>query len=387
MPRLQPGPGQITATQVKIMLNCTDGIIAHYIKKGLLHRVGPVGRSHKFYKLAEVEAIIASRYLEPETYTSGQWRDNPISTFARATPDDMAAIMDISARAFPHPDGTPNTSLTPIETRLAWLARNPETFFVVRDAERKIVAYASLFPGKRATIDQILTGERSVGSLAPDDFELFTPGNVLDLYIMALVVDPAYSAKERHRYGMRLITGLYALLLDIGSRGVEVETIAARSRRGDGLRLLRHVGIPELRSINPDYHIFALQLAGSGYWIFARYNDRLNQWRETQRALHLIRRSPTTRQGQDSRGDTPPATRRPTSAPDGMITLDALCGDLGVSTSTMKEHLIKGHYEDTPIFKRMRGEVQEFSHFFTPEQASRARAWHAENARKKPTDH
>src|SRR5258708_7693983 len=106
MPRLQPGPGQITATEVKKMLNCTDGIIAHYVKMKLLHRVGPAERSHKFYLLSEVEAIIASRYLEPAMYTPGQWKENPISAFTRATPDDLAAIMDISARAFPHPDGT-----------------------------------------------------------------------------------------------------------------------------------------------------------------------------------------------------------------------------------------------------------------------------------------
>jgi len=268
LPRLKPAPGYITAKEAIAMLNISDSTLSAYVKKGWLKRYGPSGRQHKFYKLSEVEALIESRN------TFDEYQEMLPASFDVATPEDMSTIVDIDKRTF-HVDITE-------ETYLRWMRKNPETFFVLRGSSDKIVGYACLLPMEKEVMDRFVRDEIDMDDISPDDVALFEPGRPLHLYVIALCVDPTYRSAIKHEYGARLVRGLFTFILELARRGVEIETITARTYKADGIRLLRKMGIPQLRSPVVGKHLFSVRVADSGFPILVRYSDLLAEWKRAE---------------------------------------------------------------------------------------------------------
>jgi hypothetical protein len=270
LPRLKPAPGYITAKEAIAMLDISDATLSTYVKKGWLKRYGPSNRQHKFYKLSEVEALIESRN------TFDEYQEMLPASFDAATSEDMPTIVDIDKRTF-HVDITE-------ETYLRWMRKNPETFFVLRDGGEKVVGYACLLPLKKEVMDRFVRDEIDMDDISPDDVALFEPGRPLHLYVIALCVDPVYRATIKHEYGARLVRGLFTFVLELARRGIEIETITARTDKADGIRLLRKMGIPQLRSPVIGKHLFSVYVADSGFPILVRYSDLLADWKQK----HLV---------------------------------------------------------------------------------------------------
>jgi hypothetical protein len=273
MPRLQPPPGYVTAKEAARRLNVSDGLISRYVQQGKLKRYGPPERQHKFYKISEIEALLASeRFL----YMPGQWRNNPVLTFEIATEADMPAIFEISRGTFDMP-------MTPAlaEIRREWLRKEPEIYHVVRDQAGTIVAYACLPAMSEQVIGRFIRDELEGEDILADDIQRFVPGKPLHIYIMAMAVDPQYSQAQKHEYGAVLVRGLFAFLLDLAQRGVELETITARTYKPDGLRMLRKLGIPQLHSPVPDKSLFMVRIPDSGFPLFERYSELLVEWQQS----------------------------------------------------------------------------------------------------------
>lgn len=279
MPRLQPPQGYITAREAVTMLNGSDALLARYVKEGRLKRYGPPERRHKFYKLSEVQAVLEARNVFEPEYTPDQWKINPSSKFELATEEDMQAIAEISRSIF-HNDKTIPYKPTPMETRLSWMRKNRETYYVLRSTDGTITGYTCILPIKKETIDRFILDEIRTNGITADDIELYEPGRPMHLYIMAMCVDPSYPYTLKHKYGARLVAGLFAFLLDLAERGIEVETITARSHTHDGIRLLRKIGIPQLRSPNPKKNLFSVNIVESGIPMFVRYSRSLDQWKQ-----------------------------------------------------------------------------------------------------------
>jgi len=262
--------------------NMKPGTFSYHVRANHVRvKEGTGTRNQKYY----VPDILKLKNLRRERtggYKQGQWRDNPVfsSSFEPAQEEDMEAIVDISIRTF-H-----DTNVTPIEKRIAWLRQNRETFFVVRNNEGKVAAYASLFPTtKLSAIELILTSQIRVGDIPPAEIAPFTPGQTINLYIMALCVDPSLIGYAKRACGARLIRGLFEFFLDLAKRGVEIDLIAARSRKGDGLRILRQLGIPQVPSVVSGMSIFAVRVAESGIPLIMEYKDLLRRWREQQQTF------------------------------------------------------------------------------------------------------
>ena len=278
MPRVQPAPGYVTAHEAMEMLGATQGVLARYVQEGRLKRYGPPERKHKFYKRSEIEAVIAARHMFEEEYRPGQWRSNPSSLFSQAQEADMTEIVRISTATFQ--DAEHPKPMTPPEIRVSWLRKNPETFYVLRNQAGTIVGYASFLPLPQQIIDRFIQGDIEMDDITAEDVETFTPGRPYHLYLMAVCVDPACSTAEKHEYGSRLISGLFAVLLDLAQRGIEIETITARSRKTDGIRLLRKIGIPQLISPVLGLNLYAIRIAESGLPILTKYRELLAQWKQ-----------------------------------------------------------------------------------------------------------
>jgi len=252
------------------MLNISDATLSLYVKKGWLKRYGPLERKHKFYKLSEVEALVEARN------TFDEYIEVLPAVFELATVADMPAIIDIDNRTF-------HAGITE-ETYLRWMRKNPEAFFVLKDTASKIVGYAILLPLEKEVRDRVVRDEIKMDEITPDDVDLFQPGKPLHLYVIALCVDPAYKAGVKRSYGSILVRGLFASILELGRRGVEIETITARTYKPDGIRILRKMGIPQLRSPVIGKHLFSVRVADSGLPMLVRYSDLLADWKQK----HLV---------------------------------------------------------------------------------------------------
>jgi ribosomal protein S18 acetylase RimI-like enzyme len=269
MPRKEPPPGFLHAKEAADMLQVTDAMLSKYVKQGRLNRYGPEERRHKFYKLSEVQAIIDA---DKAFFEAGDKPSKHLTSFfSLATTDDMPFIVDIDKRTF-HEDLTE-------ETYLRWMRKNPETFFVLRDETNKVIGFACLLPMKKETMDRLVRDEIGMDDISPDDVDLYEPGKPLHLYLIALCVDPAFKRVVKRTYGASLIRGLFAFFLSLAERGVEIETLTARSFKTDGIRLMRDMGIPQLRSPVAGKHLFSVHVAESGFYIFVDYSDLLAKWK------------------------------------------------------------------------------------------------------------
>lgn len=380
MPRLQPPAGYTTARDAATRLGVSDGLLSRYVEQGKLKRYGPETRKHKFYKLSEIEALRETERVYTGVYERGMWRNNPSSTFDLAAESDMDAIVEISRGIFGDPP-------IPAAPRLAWLRKNPETFFVLRNQAGVIVGYGSLLPLKRDVIDQFICDQIEAEQITADDVEAYVPGVPLHLYIMAIGIDPRLSSKEKHAYGARLSAGLFGYLLDLAQRGIMVKTITARSHKPDGLRMLRKMGIPQLISPVPGKSLFAVTVGESGFPLFMRYSELLRKWQATytpvsttppptkkrpESAVHVPKTASTTYQ------DQPPDT----------ITLKELAEHLHRSEGTLKGHIKKwdetpDHY---PQFEHIKIPVPnregQYSRYFTPPQVERWTDWIEKHTKK-----
>ena len=265
------------------MLNGSDAMLARYVKEGRLKRYGPPDRKHKFYKLTEVEAVVAARNVFEAEYTRGQWRDNPVSTFELAREEDMPAIARIGTAIF-RDERNPTYEPTPVEVRLAWMRKNPETYHVLRNHEGVLVGYVCILPLRKEIIEGFILDEIKTSDMTENEIEPFQPGTPIHLYIMSVCIDPACTLVQKHEYGARLIAGLFAFLLELGARGVEIQTITARSYKPDGIRLLKKIGIPQLRSPIPNKNLFSVTVAESGIGLCLRYSEFLEQWRSESKS-------------------------------------------------------------------------------------------------------
>ncbi len=256
-----------TAKQVKEKLAITNGELYNYVRNGNLQRVTPPGKKQGVYLRREVDVLANELQSFYATRITKSYK------FERATEDDLPEIIEISKGIF----GQGGQSVIPLEIRAQWLRKNPETFFVLKD-EGHIVGYTSLLPLKREKVDKLVTEEESSENITFDEVERFEPGKPLHIYIMAIGVDMRTSLSEKRIYGWKLINGLFDFLIELGKRGILVETITARSYKPDGIRVLRHVGFPEVPSPVIGKRLFVIKVAESGIPLIQRYHEALEEY-------------------------------------------------------------------------------------------------------------
>jgi len=267
MPRPAPPTGYITAGEAVKRLNVNDSMLSRYVKQGRLNRYGPEVRKHKYYKASEIQAIIDA---DKAFFEAGAKPKHLTSFFIQAIADDLPIIVDIDKRTF-------QETLSE-ETYLRWMRKNPEIFFVLKDMGNKVVGFACLLPMIKETMQRFVRDEIGLDDILSDDVDLFEPGKPLHVYIIALCIDPAFKPTIKHTYGASLVRGTFTFLLDLAKRGVEIETITARTFTFDGIRLLRKLGVPQLRSPVEGKNLFEVYVPSSGFPILVHYSDLLAEW-------------------------------------------------------------------------------------------------------------
>lgn len=179
MPRLKPLEGYVTSKEATEMLDISDSTLSQYVKRGWLKRYGPPERKHKFYKLSEVEAILAARNIFDE------YQEVLSASFEEAMLEDIPVIADIDEKTLnvkhgqneKEPRGAYLPWIANIYTN--WMQRNPQAFGVLRNTEGRVVAFSIFLPMPKEVIDQLVRGEISIDNISPDKVNLFERGKPL----------------------------------------------------------------------------------------------------------------------------------------------------------------------------------------------------------------
>ncbi len=369
------------------------------VEAGRIRKITPEGHKQGFYHRGDVESALLAEQVFSQPYRPGQYKHNPVSRFERAIEDDMSAIRAIDA-IFAHADDTTPIGVASVELSNTWLQKNRDSFYIVRNHQSVIVGYAELLPMKKSVIDGFIRDEIDLEDISADDIETYEPGQgPYHIYVMALVVDPQYSFKVRRAYGRRLVQGLYRAFLGLADTGIEIATITARSSLRDGQRLMRELGIPQLRSPVPGKSLFRVNVAESGFPWFVQYTERLATWKAEHAPQHpAIDVAPST-----SSIDTPkpkpriirePQPRQDTSSsipeelPEGTRSLRDFAAELGVDRTTLLEQVKTQQRKGNPAFEHIEiakpGQVTKdgspvMDRYFSPQQQENVRAWRAEH--------
>lgn len=98
-----------------------------------------------------------------------------------------------------------------------------------------------ILPLKPEKIEKLLREEERTVDLEPDEIEVFQPGVPLHRYGGAIEVTIGLSLAEKRAYGVRLVSGLIDVLVEMGRKGIVIETVTARSTKPDGIRPTRGI--------------------------------------------------------------------------------------------------------------------------------------------------
>jgi hypothetical protein len=264
MPRMKVGSQYYTAADVKRKLNITQGELLTFVRNGTLTPVTPPGKKQNVYKRAEVDELARERqvFMTMPRKTS--------STFSRATKDDMKAMVEITRVLF----GLRESPEVTVARRLTWLEKNPEIFYVLK-SEEQVVGYTGILPLKLEKIEKFLSGEEYSQELNAEEIEDFMPGKTVHIYLLAAGIMPEVSHYEKRSYGARLISGMMNVIIDLGRRGIIIETLAARSDRPDGIRLLRQ-GFTEIPT-QTQARNFVIKVKESGIPFIQEYKQALRE--------------------------------------------------------------------------------------------------------------
>lgn len=264
MPRMRVGNQHYTAKDVKEKLHITQGELNTFVRNGTLKPETPPGKKQGVYKKAEVDRLV----LERQAFMALPQKTT--STFSRASKEDIKAVVELTRILF----GLRESPEATLARRLSWIEKNSEIFYVLK-SEGQVVGYAAMLPLKPEKVEKILKGEEYAQEINAEEIEDFVPGKPLHIYLVAAGITPGISHYEKRSYGARLISGMLGILIDLGRRGVIIDTLAARSDTPDGIRLLKH-GFTEVPTITHARN-FIVKVNESGIPFIQEYKQALQE--------------------------------------------------------------------------------------------------------------
>jgi hypothetical protein len=140
----------------------------------------------------------------------------------------------------------------------------------------------SYFIDSRCVQSILLSNEESCkGHLQRDASSLYTTFGMVS-YVMSIGVRPNDDITEKNNFGSSIIRGLRRLLIDLGRKGVIIESIVGRSDTPDGIRLMRHIGFTEIEPLLPGKRAFIIRVEELGIPLIMQYKEALRESKATE---------------------------------------------------------------------------------------------------------
>lgn len=166
-----------------------------------------------------------------------------------------------------------------VPTRHAWLARNPDIDFIVRD-QGKLTGFINMLPVKHETIMRFMSGEIRGWDIPGDDVLPYTPGRSVECIVMGMATTPEVEAGKRAYYGKRLISGVVRFFQELAAKNVTITKFYATSAKPTGIAILKNAGFQEIGRIGKRI-AFELDVMNSDARLAKRYRMILAQGRES----------------------------------------------------------------------------------------------------------
>ncbi len=255
--------GFYTAKEVMQKLGIANSTLYHYVDTGKIKKVIQPGRKEGYYLKSEVDKIIREREIFILQYATDA------TIFEKAQEEDIEGITNLCIELFGK-NGTAS-----YETRLAQYKANPDIFYAVKQ-EDLIVGYIGMFPLKRETIDQIMSGvEESrfrTGLLTAENILPFQPDQADNVF---LVLGVRQRLPRSKIYGARVIAGTIEILEQFARRGIIIKKMYGTSRTQDGIRLAKGMGFKQIIPITEDDDLlrFELDLETTKNPLFSKYQQ------------------------------------------------------------------------------------------------------------------
>jgi ribosomal protein S18 acetylase RimI-like enzyme len=268
MPRMRTPQGYYTLTEAKNILNISSAMVRNHVKAGRIQYLQIEGRKHGFYLKKDVDELAneLNVFLSMPNKTS--------STFSTASEEDVRATVEITRILFGLRDSIEATT----ERRISWIKANPDILYVLK-SEEQIVGYAILLSLEQHKIENILDEKEFSQDTRAEEIVPFTPGKPMYIYLMGIGVIPGLSHYEKRSYGARLVSGMMKAIIELGERGIVIDTFYARSDTPDGVRLLRKLGFTEIPS-KTHMRNFKIEVAESGIPFIQAYKRALLESKE-----------------------------------------------------------------------------------------------------------
>ena len=275
MPRIEPPKGYYSATQVKKILNISDAMVRTHVQKGRIKYLLPPGRKQGFYLQKDVDKLAneLDAFLNLED-------DAKATEFVLATEADIPGCIKLNRELFTA--SFPTDDATLLKKWTAWLQKNPEIVHVLKRNE-EVVGIITMLPFKPNSekFNEILRGDVSIIlgdiDILPSDIEEYQAGNHILLYLAEIGVKPSLNKDLRRKYGAKIISNFMDTMVNLGRKGVNIESIISVGETKSGVRLLQYFGFSEIIFSRPDTRVFELDPKKSGAPIMNAYREALKQ--------------------------------------------------------------------------------------------------------------
>ena len=225
-----------TSSEARQKLGMQVGAFYYLIEIGKIKKLTPPGKKQGFYSKHQIDRLAKERLM----CASGE--EEPGTIFMKATQDDIYEEYELATLMLNGSAGYGIPAYT------AWLGKNPDTNFIVRDQGR-LVAFMHVLPVEQKTIKRWIKGEVREWEISAKNVLPYTPGSSVECIIMSMVTTSDVDKRKRHQYGFHLIRGFLHCLHDLAEKDVMITRFYAMGTTKEGIAILRRARFEEREQV------------------------------------------------------------------------------------------------------------------------------------------
>lgn len=191
--------------------------------------------------------------------------------FRKATEEDIVDEYRLATAMF-------GEATHSIPVRQAWLTRNPDTDFILRD-RGQLVGFLNVLPVRHEVLQSFLRGEIRGWDIPAEDILPYTPASRVECLIMGMGTTPQAEPQRRAHYGRRLLHGFLRSLHELAEKNVVITMFYATSSTPTGIALLKNAEFEIIGQIGKRL-VFAFDPLTSQKPLALRYREALEVQKE-----------------------------------------------------------------------------------------------------------
>lgn len=254
-----------TAREAQERLGIDEGNFYYLIRTGKIKKHIPPGKKQGVYPKHQIDR------LAREMLAFMAYDETERVKFMKATHEDIKEEYEMAALMF-------GNATHDVLTREAWLTKNAETDFIVRD-EGKLVAFLNVLPVKHETIMQFINGEIRGWEISANDVLAYEKGSKVECLVMSMGTSPDVNIARRTQYGARLLSGFLQVLEEFTERDIEITALYATSSTPTGIAILKNAGFEQVNHISKRI-AFKLDMTNSNSRVAVEYRKILSKHRD-----------------------------------------------------------------------------------------------------------